>query len=93
MDDLNRYIQKHEVAVVGPAAWSYEPVKGNLKLRAGFPIKKGIRGKAPFTVKTEPAWKSVSIEYKGSLEHIIEAWEKFFALVERKVLGYDGVRR
>jgi effector-binding domain-containing protein len=93
MDDLNRYIQKHEVAVVGPAVWSYEPVKGKLKLRAGFPVKKGTRGKAPFAAKTEPAWKSVSTEYKGSLEHIIEAWEEFFALVEKTGLGCDGVRR
>lgn len=47
MDGLNRYIQKPEVAVIGPAVWSYEPVKGKLKLRSGFPVKKGTRGQSP----------------------------------------------
>jgi effector-binding domain-containing protein len=93
IDGLSRHIQKHKVNVIGPAVWSYEPLKEKLKLRAGFPVKKGTRGRAPFAAKTEPAWKSVSAEFKGSMEHMVEAWEEFFAAVEKKGLNCDGVRR
>jgi hypothetical protein len=93
MDGLNRHIQKHKVEVIGPAVWSYEPLKGKLKLKAGFPVKKGTRGRAPFAARTEPAWKCVSAEYKGSMEHMVEAWIEFFAAVENKGLSCDGVRR
>jgi predicted transcriptional regulator YdeE len=93
MDALNRYIQKHEVDVIGPPVWSYEPLKGKLRLKAGFPVKKGTRGKAPFSAKTEPAWKSVSTEFKGPMKHIIEAWVEFFATVEKKGLDCEDDRR
>jgi len=93
MDALDRHIQRYKVDVLGPAVWSYEPLKGKLKLKAGFPVKKGTRGRAPFTAKTEPAWKCVSAEFKGPMEHMVEAWEEFFAAVEKKGLNCDDDRR
>jgi effector-binding domain-containing protein len=93
MDGLNSYIQKYEISVLGPPIWSYEPLKGKLRLKAGFPVKKGTRGRAPFTAKTEPAWECVSAEFKGPMEHIIEAWIELFAAVEKKGLHFGDKRR
>ena len=93
VDGLNRFIEKRKIEVTGPLIWSYKPFKGKLKLRAGFPVKKGTRGREPFAAKTEPTWKSISAEYKGSMAHMFEAWEDFFAAIQRKGLTCHGDRR
>jgi effector-binding domain-containing protein len=93
MDALNRYIHKNKVDVLGPPVWSYNPLKEKLRLKAGFPVKKGTRGRAPFAARTEPAWECVSAEFKGPMDHIIEAWIEFFAAAEKKGLHCDDQRR
>ena len=93
MVDLNSLIQKQKIVVTGPPVWSYQPIKGKLKLKAGFPVKKGTRGRAPFAARREPAWKCVSAEFEGPMEQMIDAWEEFFAAIEKKGLDPTGERR
>ena len=94
MDSLNRFIGKRKAAITGPVVWSYESApKARLTLRAGIQVKKGTRGKAPFSAKTEAEWECLSAEYTGSMEHITEAWSELFAVAEKKGLGCENARR
>ncbi len=94
MDGINRLVRTQKIEPTGPAIWSYTPAgKGKLKLRAGVPVKKGTRGKTPFSAKSEPEWTCLSAEYKGPMTQIINAWFELFEAAEKKGIELRDDRR
>jgi effector-binding domain-containing protein len=96
--NLNEGVEKlmadRGIQAAGPSIWTYDAAgPGKLKLRSGYPVKAGTRGKAPFTARTEPEWKCLSAEYQGSMLNIIEAWQELFKVAKKKGYRTDGTRR
>ena len=93
-EGVEKLMQERGIKPAGPSIWNYDAAgPGKLKLRAGYPVKAGTRGKAPFTAKTEPEWKCLSAEYKGSMLKITDAWQELFDAAEKKGFRADGTRR
>jgi effector-binding domain-containing protein len=93
-ESVDRFMQERGIKPVGPSIWTYDPAgSGKVKLRAGYPVKAGTRGRAPLTARTEPEWKCLSAEYTGSMPKIIDAWHELFEAAGKKGFRTDATRR
>lgn len=80
--------------LAGPPIWSYRASgPGKLALRAGYPVKPGTRGKAPYRARWEPEWPCLAALYRGPATSLVEAWREFFAKAEKKGLALSDERR
>jgi effector-binding domain-containing protein len=94
MDGLQDFVQQAFVEITGDAVWAYAPAgEQRLKLQAGFPVKNGAKTAHPFLVKEEPEWKCLSAIYKGSMEHITEAWDEMWKEVAARGLSATAESR
>ena len=94
MDGLDALMQKREIKMAGAPLWAYQKASpGKLKLKAGFPVKKGTRAAKPFAARLEPEWNCLSADYTGSMEYIIEAWMELFDYAMEKGIDATDERR
>lgn len=93
-EGVEKLMAERGIRPTGPSIWTYDAAgPGKVKLRAGYPVKAGTRGKTPFTARTEPEWKCLSAEYTGSMLGILDAWMELFEVAEKKGFRTDGTRR
>ena len=95
MDAMQPIIDGIKGVLTGPPVWSYRAAgPGKVVLRAGFQVKPGTRGRAPYASRLEPAWSCLSALYQGPMPEIIAAWEELFDFIEAAMLrGAASVRQ
>lgn len=94
MDEMQPIIDGIKGVLTGPSVWSYRAAgPGKVVLRAGFQVKPGTRGRAPYTSRPESAWSCLSAMYQGPMPEIIAAWEALFEAAEKRGLGVTDERR
>lgn len=94
MEAMQPVIDGIKGVLTGPSVWTYRPAgPGKVVLRAGFQVKPGTRGRAPYRCRPEPAWSCLSALYQGPMPEILAAWEELFEAAAKRGLAVTDERR
>lgn len=80
----------------GPAVAYYErtPIGGDVVVHAAVPVADGVRAGADFAVLHLPDIpRAATLEYHGSMDHVLPAWRSLDAWIEANGYRADGPAR